>query len=234
MAIAPGNNSRVPVTRMKSIADNRFTRLIAGIMKLLHRRQVCSSICGKPCQRARSSASRALVNSHHNAVRAAGIAPITVSKVTALLSDLGYAPQTFHDRRLRPSACNRAGSRRCSVRRREACLAEACVQQEGSAILASHRFGMNRAVPPHPQQFGDPACIFPACSSPSSPRAPPSRAESHCDNGPASSPMRMTDNSSFSGPVPPARWRSWPRARSLRSRQQCTRCSLPERHRFPQ
>lgn len=33
--------------------------------------------------------------------------------------------------------------------------------KKGSAILASHRFGMNRAVPSHPQQLGDPACIFP-------------------------------------------------------------------------
>ncbi len=35
MAIAPGNNNRFAVTGMKSVTDNRLTRLIAGIMKLL-------------------------------------------------------------------------------------------------------------------------------------------------------------------------------------------------------
>ncbi|MER8570359.1 hypothetical protein NKH85_33275 [Mesorhizobium sp. M0924] len=38
MAIASGNSNRFPVTGMKSVTDNRLARLIAGIMKLLHRR----------------------------------------------------------------------------------------------------------------------------------------------------------------------------------------------------
>lgn len=40
-------------------------------------------------------------------------------------------------------------------------LQQLASNKKGSGILASHRFGMNRAVPPHPQQLGDPACIFP-------------------------------------------------------------------------
>ena len=39
MAIAPGNNNRFAVTGMKSVTDNRLTRLIAGIMKLLRPHQ---------------------------------------------------------------------------------------------------------------------------------------------------------------------------------------------------
>jgi hypothetical protein len=32
MPIAPGNNDRFAATGMKSVTDNRFTRLIMGIM----------------------------------------------------------------------------------------------------------------------------------------------------------------------------------------------------------
>src|SRR6516164_2393403 len=46
MAIAPGNNNRFAVTGMKSVTDNRLTRLIAGIMELLRRHSAPSSACG--------------------------------------------------------------------------------------------------------------------------------------------------------------------------------------------
>ena len=41
-AIATGYNDRLPITGMKSVTDNRLTRLIAGIMELLRRHQARS------------------------------------------------------------------------------------------------------------------------------------------------------------------------------------------------
>jgi hypothetical protein len=50
MAIAPGNNNRFAVTGMKSVTDNRLTRLIAGIMELLRRRRAPSSGADTQCR----------------------------------------------------------------------------------------------------------------------------------------------------------------------------------------
>jgi hypothetical protein len=47
MPIAPGNNDRFAATGMKSVTDNRLTRLIMGIISLLYPLQAPSSADGK-------------------------------------------------------------------------------------------------------------------------------------------------------------------------------------------
>ena len=124
------------------------------------------------------------------------------------LADPGREPALAHLADLQPEAAQDAADAQLDVQ--QLALQELAPDQQRPDLLGRRRLAVHRPEPAHPQAAG--RCRARPCgrSSPPSPTAPPSPvasraapprtrpavrpACSHCDSGPASSPIRVTDH----------------------------------------
>jgi len=142
--------------------------------RIIHRRTIGQRDQGADARRAHQSAAilsaRAifsisrwsLVNSFHKAVRAVSIAPITVSKMACSgyqLPNAGFEPPPADFADLQPVTTQYATDAEFDIEK--LALQELSAGEKGARILARRRFRVNRAIPSHSQQLGDPAGILP-------------------------------------------------------------------------